>query len=203
MDIYNWKNGELFVEKVPFSRIAHHYGTPTYVYSRTAIESAWNNYESALKNHPHLICYAVKANSNIAILNCLARLGSGFDIVSAGELERVLHAGGDKNKIVFSGVGKTTEELQHALEVGIKCFNVESVAELDRLHSIAKKMKKKAPISIRVNPDVDAQTHPHIATGLKENKFGIAVDYAVEVYEIAKDLKYVDVQGSPVISAHR
>ncbi len=188
-------NGELFMEEVPLGRVAERYGTPCYVYSRAAIEAAWHAYDRVLDSQSSLICYSVKANPNIAILSLLASLGSGFDIVSVGELERVLHAGGAADKVVFSGVGKTVAEIERCLEVGIKCFNVESIAELERLESCARKRKTPAPVAIRVNPDVDADTHPYIATGLRESKFGIALDQAREIYKIALDLEYIDVRG--------
>ncbi len=175
MDYFNYQaDGTLWAESVSLSSLAKSYGTPLYVYSRATLERHWHAFDHAFKSHPHLICYAVKANSNLALLNVLARLGSGFDIVSLGELERVLAAGGDGKKIVFSGVGKTEQEIKRALEVGIRCFNVESEAELERLNTLAYEMGKKAPISLRINPDVDAKTHPYISTGLKENKFGIS-----------------------------
>jgi diaminopimelate decarboxylase len=195
MDFFNYSNGTLYAEEVNLITLAQAYGTPCYVYSRATLERHWHAFDQALKNHRHLICYAVKANSNLAVLNVLARLGSGFDIVSGGELERVLRAGGQPNKIVFSGVGKTVTEIRHALEVGIRCFNVESVAELLRLNQIAGEIGTKAPISLRVNPDVDANTHPYISTGLKQNKFGIDIDIAPEVYAQATTLPHLQVTG--------
>ena len=165
MDYFNYQHGQLCAEDVPLTEIAAQFGTPCYVYSRATIERHWHAFDDALGEHPHLICYAVKANSNLAVLNLMARMGSGFDIVSAGELERVLRAGGNPQKIVFSGVGKRVDEMQRALEVGIRCFNVESGAELERLNNVAAVMDKIAPVSIRVNPDVDAKTHPYISTG--------------------------------------
>lgn len=195
MDFFNYSNGTLYAEEVNLITLAQAYGTPCYVYSRATLERHWHAFDQALKNHRHLICYAVKANSNLAVLNVLAQLGSGFDIVSGGELERVLRAGGQPNKIVFSGVGKTIAEIRHALEVGIRCFNVESVAELLRLNQIAGEMGTKAPISLRVNPDVDANTHPYISTGLKQNKFGIDIDIAPEVYAQATTLPHLQVTG--------
>ncbi len=166
MDFFNYKNGQLFAEDVALEDIAKQYGTPSYVYSRATLERHYHAFNDAFGDQPHMICYSVKANSNIAILNLLARLGSGFDIVSVGELERVLTAGGDPKKVVFSGVGKRADEMQRALEVGIRCFNVESESELERLNDVAASMGKIASISIRVNPDVDAKTHPYISTGL-------------------------------------
>ncbi len=196
MDYFNYQaDGTLWAESVSLSSLAKSYGTPLYVYSRATLERHWHAFDHAFKSHPHLICYAVKANSNLALLNVLARLGSGFDIVSLGELERVLAAGGDGKKIVFSGVGKTEQEIKRALEVGIRCFNVESEAELERLNALAYEMGKKAPISLRINPDVDAKTHPYISTGLKENKFGISFTKAKEVYRYAASLPYLTIKG--------
>ncbi|BAS68352.1 diaminopimelate decarboxylase [endosymbiont of Bathymodiolus septemdierum str. Myojin knoll] len=171
------------------------YGSPLYVYSRTDIENNWREFDQAFGAHPHLVCYAVKANSNIAVLNVLAKLGSGFDIVSIGELERVLKAGGEASKCVFSGVAKTVIEIERALEVGVRCFNVESESELDRINTVAKSIGKKAPISIRVNPNVDAKTHPYISTGLKENKFGVDIGEAIDLYKKANNADYLEVQG--------
>jgi len=195
MSNFNYQNNQLFAEAVPLSQIAELFDTPCYVYSRRALEQAYLAYENAFSGHNALICYAVKANSNLAVLNVLARLGAGFDIVSGGELERVLIAGGSADKIIFSGVGKTEDELRRALEAGIHCFNIESEAELERLNTIALDMGKIAPISLRVNPDVDAQTHPYISTGLKENKFGINIDQAFEVYRHAYSLSGVEPVG--------
>ncbi len=195
MDYFNYKNDQFYAENVPLDSIAAQFGTPCYVYSRATIERHWKAFDSALGSHPHLICYAVKANSNIAVLNILARLGSGFDIVSIGELERVLRAGGNPAKVVFSGVGKREDELQRALELGIHCFNVESVGELQRLNTVAQRMGLTAPVSLRVNPDVDAKTHPYISTGLKENKFGIDINRAREVYASAKSLPNINPMG--------
>jgi len=188
-------NGQLCAESLPLSNIAAACGTPTYVYSRAAFSEHFQAYQDGLGDHPGLICYAVKANSNIAVLGLLAQLGAGFDIVSMGELERVLHAGGDPSKIVFSGVGKTREEMIRALEVGVHCFNIESEAELELLAQVAVAENKIAPISIRVNPDVDAGTHPYISTGLKENKFGIDIARAPAVYARAQALPSLDIQG--------
>lgn len=195
MDYFDYRNACLYAENVDLSSIAETYGTPCYVYSRATLERHWQIFDNSLKNYRHLICYAVKANSNLAILNILARLGSGFDIVSGGELERVLRAGGKAEKIVFSGVGKTRAEISRALSVGIRCFNIESEAELYRINDIAAKMGKSAPISFRVNPDVDAHTHPYISTGLKENKFGIAIDEAMDIFSKAASLDNVQITG--------
>jgi diaminopimelate decarboxylase len=189
------KNGQLFTENVALADIAQRYGTPTYVYSRAALTAHFHAYADALQGCAHLVCYAVKANSNIAVLNVLARLGAGFDIVSQGELERVLAAGGDPAKIVFSGVGKTATEMRRALQVGIHCFNVESDAELDVLNQVANELDVIAPISLRVNPDVDANTHPYISTGLKENKFGIAIQQARAAYRHAATLTNLQIVG--------
>jgi len=195
MDYFNYHHGTLFAEGVDLTTLADTYGTPCYVYSRATLERHWNAFDRALKNRRHLICYAVKANSNLAVLNILARLGSGFDIVSGGELERVLRAGGQANKIIFSGVGKTVAEMRRALEVGIRCFNVESTVELQRLNQVAGEMGKTAPISLRVNPNIDAKTHPYISTGLKENKFGIDIDIAIQVYTQAAALPHLQITG--------
>lgn len=195
MDFFQYKNEQLYVEDLPVKQLAEEFGTPLYIYSRATLERHWHAFDSALGKHPHLICYAVKANSNIGILNVMAKLGSGFDIVSQGELERVLAAGGDASKVVFSGVAKSRVEIMRALEVGIRCFNVESVAELHHINQIAGEMGKIAPISLRVNPDVDAHTHPYISTGLKENKFGVSVDEAREVYKLAATLLHVKITG--------
>ncbi|MGI4837202.1 MAG: diaminopimelate decarboxylase [Janthinobacterium lividum] len=195
MDAFNYRGGELFAENVALSALAQRFGTPTYVYSRAHIEGQYRAYADALVGVPHLVCYAVKANSNLAVLNVLARLGAGFDIVSGGELERVLAAGGKADKIVFSGVGKTREDMRRALEVGVHCFNIESTDELERLQVVAAELGKRAPISLRVNPDVDAGTHPYISTGLKENKFGIAIADAEDVYIRASQLPNLDVIG--------
>ena len=195
MDHFDYRDGLLHAEAVPLTTIAARFGTPTYVYSRATLERHWRAFDSALGERPHLICYAVKANSNLGLLNVLARLGSGFDIVSVGELERVLAAGGDARRIVFSGVGKTESEMRRALEVGIRCFNVESMPELERLNDVAGSLGKRAPVSLRVNPDVDAGTHPYISTGLKENKFGIDIAIAEDVYARAAGLPHLDVVG--------
>jgi len=190
-----YRNDELFIESVPLKQIAEEVGTPCYVYSRNALTRAYQEFDSAFADRDHLICYAVKANSNIAILNLLARLGSGFDIVSGGELQRVIRAGGDPRKTVFSGVGKTLEEMRMALDVGILCFNVESEAELTALNQIAQSMGKIASVSLRVNPDVDAKTHPYISTGLKENKFGIPSDQAMRIYQSAHTYPHIRFSG--------
>jgi len=195
MDAFNYRDGELFAEGVALSAIAERFGTPTYVYSRAHIEAQYRAYADALSGMPHLVCFAVKANSNLGVLNVLARLGAGFDIVSRGELERVLAAGGQADKIVFSGVGKTRDDMRRALEVGVHCFNVESTDELKRLQVVAAEMGVRAPISLRVNPDVDAGTHPYISTGLKENKFGIAIADAEDVYIRAAQLPNLEVIG--------
>ena len=195
MDAFNYRDGELFAEGVALSAIAQRFGTPTYVYSRAHIEAQYRSFTDALEGVPHLVCYAVKANSNLGVLNVLARMGAGFDIVSRGELERVLAAGGQADKIVFSGVGKSREDMRRALEVGVHCFNVESTDELERLQVVAAEMGVRAPISLRVNPDVDAGTHPYISTGLKENKFGIAIADAEDVYIRAAQLPNLEVLG--------
>ncbi|MDN7140661.1 diaminopimelate decarboxylase [Pseudomonas sp. JQ170] len=195
MDAFNYRDGELFAEGVALSAIAERFGTPTYVYSRAHIEAQYRSYTDALQGVSHLVCFAVKANSNLGVLNLLARLGAGFDIVSGGELERVLAAGGRADRVVFSGVGKTREDMRRALEVGVHCFNVESTDELERLQVVAAEMGVRAPISLRVNPDVDAGTHPYISTGLKENKFGIAIADAEEVYIRAAQLPNLEVVG--------
>jgi diaminopimelate decarboxylase len=195
MDHFEYRNGQLFAEDVAVADIARAHGTPCYIYSRATLERHWHAFNDAFGTQAHLVCYAVKANSNIAILNLFARLGSGFDIVSVGELERVLRAGGDPSKVVFSGVGKKASEIRRALEVGIRCFNVESEPELARINAVAGEMGKIAPISLRVNPDVDAQTHPYISTGLKENKFGIEISRAEEVYLKAAALPHLNVVG--------
>jgi len=195
MDHFQYRDGRLYAEDVPLEQIAQHWGTPCYVYSRATLERHWRAFDEAFKAQPHLVCFAVKANSNLAVLNVLARLGSGFDIVSVGELERVLAAGGDAGKVVFSGVGKRADEMRRALEVGIRCFNVESAPELERLDQVAGEMGVQAPIAVRVNPDVDAGTHPYISTGLKENKFGLEIDQALAVYNRATKLKNIKISG--------
>ena len=195
MDHFQYRNGELYAEDVPLRDVAKAFGTPCYVYSRATLERHWHAFDKAFGNHPHLVCYAVKANANLGVLNTLARLGSGFDIVSVGELERVLAAGGDPSKVLFSGVGKQASEIQRALEVGIRCFNVESAAELERIDRVAGELGRNAPIALRVNPDVDAKTHPYISTGLKENKFGVAIEEAPALYKRAAALPNIVVSG--------
>ena len=195
MPAFVYTNGKLGAEGVTLADIAGMYGTPCYIYSRAAIEKQWITLNNAIGNRDHLICYAVKANSSLAILNILARLGSGFDIVSAGELQRVIRAGGDPGKVVFSGIGKREDELEYALGQGIKCFNIESGSELLRLDKIASRKKIRAPVSVRVNPDIDVATHPYIATGLKENKFGIPHAEALSVYKQASGLNNIYIRG--------
>lgn len=195
MDFFEYKYNRLFAETVDLQQLAEQYGTPVFVYSRATLERHWKAFDQALGDHPHLVCYAVKANSSLAVLNVLAKLGSGFDIVSQGELQRVLKAGGDASKVVFSGVGKKADEMEFALKTGIRCFNVESEGELELLNQVAASLGLIAPISLRVNPDVDAQTHPYISTGLKQNKFGIAHDKAIDVYRKASTMANINVQG--------
>lgn len=196
LDHFNYhSDGRLLVEDTAIEDIIKKSGTPAYIYSRATIERHWNAFDQAAGSHPHLICYAVKANSNLGVLNLLARLGSGFDIVSVGELLRVIQAGGDPKKVVFSGVGKTEIEISTALQAGIHCFNVESISELYRINEVAGCLNKKAPISIRINPNIDAGTHPYISTGLKENKFGIEIEQASTVYNLANELPFLEVKG--------
>ncbi len=195
MDHFEYQNGRLFCEEVPIETLAGHYGTPLYVYSRATLERHWHAFDQALAGHEHLVCYAVKANSNLAVLNVLARLGSGFDIVSGGELQRVLQAGGDPARTVFSGVGKQAGEIEAALDANILCFNIESEQELMRINEIAGLRGQRARVSFRVNPDVDAKTHPYISTGLKENKFGVAFADAEAVYLKAAELENVEIIG--------
>ncbi len=192
---FNFKNDVLHAENVPLDTLAQEYGTPLYVYSRQALRDAWGSYREGVGERNVLVCFGMKANSNLAVLNEFKQLGAGFDIVSGGELARVLAVGGDPSKVVFSGVGKQVWEMQAALKAGIKCFNVESRAELDRLAQVAKEMNVIAPVSLRVNPDVDAHTHPYISTGLKENKFGIAIEEAPEVYQWARQWSSLDIVG--------
>ena len=195
MDFFQYKNNQLMAENLPVKQLAEQFGTPLYIYSKATLERHWHAFDNAFGEHPHLVCFAVKSNPNIAILNIMAKLGSGFDIVSQGELERVLAAGGDAAKVVFSGVAKSRQEIARALEVNIRCFNVESEAELLRINQVAGEMGKIAPISLRVNPDVDAHTHPYISTGLKENKFGVSVEQAREVYKVAATLPNIKIVG--------
>lgn len=196
MDYFNYQeDGQLWAEGVSLTQVAKKFGTPTYVYSRATLERHWKAFDQSVGDFPHLVCYAVKANSNLGVLNTLARLGSGFDIVSLGELERVVAAGGDPSKVVFSGVGKTALEIKRALELKIKCFNVESEPELERIDQVAAELGVVAPISLRINPDVDAKTHPYISTGLRDNKFGIAFDQAPRVYRLAKNMPNLSVVG--------
>jgi len=195
MDHFNYQNQQLYAEQVPVTRIIEQYGSPCYIYSLATLKRHWQAFNDGFGHHPHLICYAVKANSNIAILSVLASLGSGFDIVSVGELERVLVAGGDPAKIVFSGVGKREDEIIAALKKSIRCFNIEVPDELDRINRLAGELGVLAPVSFRVNPDVDAKTHPYISTGLKENKFGIAIEHALTEYQRASEMPHINVVG--------
>ena len=195
MDHFNYQTGQLMAEDVSLAELAEQHGTPLFVYSKATLIRHFKAYADSLADYPHLVCYGMKANSNLAVLECLAAAGAGFDIVSQGELERVLMAGGDPGKVVFSGVGKQPGEMRRALEVGIHCFNVESEAELDTLSGVASQMGVQAPVSIRVNPDVDAQTHPYISTGLKDNKFGIAHERALAVYRRAAELPGLKITG--------
>ena len=195
MDFFQYRDGRLFAEDVDLKAAVAEWGTPCYVYSKATIERHWHAFDDAFGDVPHLVCYAVKANSNLAVLNVMAKLGSGFDIVSIGELERVLAAGGDAGKVVFSGVGKTREEMTRALQARIRCFNVESTAELEQLERVASELSLVAPVSLRVNPDVDAKTHPYISTGLKDNKFGIAIDEAFDVYQYITGSDSLRVEG--------
>lgn len=195
MQPFQMKNGELHVENLPLSQIATEFGTPTYVYSKEALTSAFKRFDAGFEGTDHLVCFAVKSNPSLAILNLFAKLGAGFDIVSGGELERVIAAGGDPSKVVFSGVGKTEVEMRRALALGIFCFNVESSSELERLNQVAGSMGKIAPISLRVNPNVDAKTHPYISTGLKNNKFGVAYEEALSIYQAAAKMPNIDIHG--------
>ena len=195
MQPFQMKNGELHAENFPLSKIAAEFGTPTYVYSKEALTSAFKRFDAGFEGTDHLVCFAVKSNPSLAILSLFAKLGAGFDIVSGGELARVIAAGGDASKVVFSGVGKTEAEMRGALEVGIFCFNVESASELDRLNSVAGSMNKIAPVSLRVNPNVDAKTHPYISTGLKNNKFGVAYEDALSLYQTSAKMPYIDIHG--------
>jgi len=195
MDHFSYQAGNLHAEDVSLHEIAERFGTPCYVYSRATLERHWHAFDRAFGDHPHQVCFAVKANSNLGVLNALARLGSGFDIVSVGELERVLAAGGDPARVVFSGVGKQAEEMRRALQVGIRCFNVESAAELERLNEVAAGVGRQAPVALRVNPDVDAHTHPYISTGLRDNKFGIPIEQAPALYRQIERLPHLTVSG--------
>ena len=195
MQPFQMKNGELYTENSPLSKIAADFGTPTYVYSKEALTSAFSRFSAGFEGTDHLVCFAVKSNPSLAILSLFAKLGAGFDIVSGGELARVIAAGGDPAKVVFSGVGKTESEMRSALEVNIFCFNVESASELERLNRVAGDMKKLAPVSLRVNPNVDAKTHPYISTGLKNNKFGVAYEEALSLYEAAAMMPNIVIHG--------
>ena len=195
MDYFNYRENELFAEDIAVQDIVKKYGSPCYIYSRATLERHWHAFDKAFQDHSHLICYAVKANSNIGLLNLLARLGSGFDIVSIGELERVIAAGGDPKKVVFSGIGKREDEILAALKIGIRCFNIEVRDELDRINRLAKLLGVIAPVSFRVNPNVDAKTHPYISTGLKENKFGIDIDQALTEYRRAATMPNINIIG--------
>jgi diaminopimelate decarboxylase len=195
MDYFNYRDNELFAEDIAVQDIVKKYGSPCYIYSRATLERHWHAFDKAFQDHSHLICYAVKANSNIGLLNLLARLGSGFDIVSIGELERVIAAGGDPKKVVFSGIGKREDEILTALKIGIRCFNIEVRDELDRINHLAKLLGVIAPVSFRVNPNVDAKTHPYISTGLKENKFGIDIDQALTEYRRAATMPNINIIG--------
>ena len=195
MDYFNYRDNELFAEDIAVQDIVKKYGSPCYIYSRATLERHWHAFDKAFQDHSHLICYAVKANSNIGLLNLLARLGSGFDIVSLGELERVIAAGGDPKKVVFSGIGKREDEILAALKIGIRCFNIEVRDELDRINHLAKLLGVIAPVSFRVNPNVDAKTHPYISTGLKENKFGIDIDQALTEYRRAATMPNINIIG--------
>jgi diaminopimelate decarboxylase len=195
VNVFSLRSGELFAENVALSKIARQFGTPCFVYSRAALEQAFRDYDQAFGQRPHLICYAMKANSNLAILNLFSRMGSGFDIVSGGELARVIAAGGDPAKTVFSGVGKTRDDMRQALAAGVMCFNVESESELERLDEVAGEMNRTAPVSVRVNPDVDAKTHPYISTGSKENKFGVAFGEALRIYRKGHALPHLKIVG--------
>ena len=195
MQPFQMKNGELHAENFPLSKIAAEFGTPTYVYSKEALTSAFKRFSAGFEGTDHLVCFAVKSNPSLAILSLFAKLGAGFDIVSGGELARVIAAGGDTSKVVFSGVGKTEAEMRSALEAGIFCFNVESASELDRLNRVAGSMNKIAPVSLRVNPNVDAKTHPYISTGLKNNKFGVAYEDALNLYQQAANMPNIEIHG--------
>ncbi len=195
MNHFDYKDGELFAENISLRTIADQVGTPCYVYSRSAIEQQWHSLNDAFGQHPHTICYAVKANSNLAVLNILSRLGSGFDIVSEGELRRVILAGGDTSKVVYSGVAKSQKELEFAIKAKVRSINIESIAELERVQEVANELKMTAPISVRVNPDVDPQTHPYISTGMEEAKFGIDMESAFETYQAADNMENIHISG--------
>jgi len=195
MDHFQYQDNQLYVEDIPVKQLAQHYGTPLFIYSKATLERHWLAFETAFGDRDHLICYAVKANSNLAVLQTLARLGSGFDVVSGGEIQRALIAGADPQKIVFSGIGKTSAEIEYALQHNIACFNVESAPELARIAAVAERLGIVAPISIRVNPDVDAQTHPYISTGLKENKFGVTTSQAMQLYQSMNGSKWLNPIG--------
>jgi len=195
MNPFAFRDRQLFAEGVPIVAIAEQVGTPCYIYSRAAIEARYRSFDAAFGARAHQVCYAVKANSSLALLNVLARLGAGFDIVSGGELERVRRAGGDPARVVFSGVGKSREEMKSALAAGIGCFNVESEAELEQLNEVAGESGKRAPVALRVNPDVDPATHPYISTGLKESKFGVPIERALAVYQRAQALAHLRITG--------
>lgn len=195
MNTLYYKNKTLHMDQVSLKTLADQWGTPAYLYSRHALEQQWLSFDTAFQNHPHQICYAVKANSNLSILRCLQQLGSGFDIVSQGELARVLAAGGDSKAIIFSGVGKTATEMEYALNIGIAAFHVESIPELKRLNAVASKLGKKAPVSLRINPNIDAETHPYITTGHQDNKFGIASKTALTAYQYAQTLPHITILG--------
>ena len=195
MEHFSYKDNNLLVEDASIASVAEKYGTPCFIYSKAALEQNYQAYEKAFEGHSHLICYAVKANSNLAVLNVLSKLGAGFDIVSGGELDRVIAAGGDPKKVTFSGLGKTTQEIYKALDKGIHCFNIESEAELFRINEIAVNNSQVAPISIRVNPDVNAETHPYISTGLKENKFGLSMEKAIQLYLHATKMQGICIKG--------
>lgn len=195
MDPFHYQDNALMAEDVSVADIVKQHGTPCFIYSRASLEDRLSAYETALQGHDHLTCFAVKANSNLAVLNVLAKKGAGFDIVSGGELERVITAGGKAENVIFSGLGKTEAEIARALELGIRCFNIESEPELERINQVATRLQMRAPISLRVNPDVDAGTHPYISTGLKENKFGIAIEDAEAVYLRAAKMPAINIVG--------
>ena len=195
MDYFLLRNGVLFAEDVSLEEIALRHGTPCYVYSRATLERHFRAFDEALAGQKHLVCYAVKANGNLGVLDVLCRMGAGFDVVSVGELERVLAVGGQADKVIFSGVGKREDEMRRALEAGIRCFNVESESELHKLNAVARRMKKKAPVALRINPDVQPQTHPYVATGLKDSKFGIPISRAMQAYRLARSMDFLELMG--------